>query len=162
MLIRFAALLVVLPALLVTGCSEGFLPLGGCTELGCASSFSIEFQRQSAWKPGAYSVKATVDGKPFTCSATIPLSCNAPDPCPADAPFLLGLSGCAQDPSQHSLSGIEVLQGSAPASIDIEIAQDGSVIGTGTFKPTYTTSRPNGPGCEPICESAPSAKLTLP
>lgn len=150
-----------LPALLLLGCAGTSPSGGGCTEIGCGSAFSINFQRQGAWGPGAYTVKVTVDGAPFTCTATIPLSCDAPSPCPGDAPFLLGLNGCALDPSQHSLSGIELKQGTAPASIQVDVAQDGKDLGTGTFKPTYTTSQPNGPDCEPVCKSAPSVTLSL-
>lgn len=156
-----SALIALLPALLLLSCAGTSPSGGGCTEMGCGPGFSINFQRQGAWEPGAYTVKVTVDGAPFTCSATIPLSCDAPSACPEDAPFVLGLSGCALEPSQHSLLGIELKQGTAPASIQVDVAQDGKELGTGTFTPTYTTSQPNGPDCEPVCKSAPTVAMSL-
>jgi hypothetical protein len=91
----------------------------------------------------------------------LPLSCSDQAPCAADAPFLLGLSGCALDPSQHSLSGVEFLQGSAPTTIQVKVSHEGNLLGEGTFTPTYTTARPNGPSCEPECKGAPGVTLSL-
>jgi hypothetical protein len=159
MSIRLAASCILL-SLFLLSCSD-ILPSSGCTEVGCGPAFSVGFVRKGPWAPGDYGVTVTVDGAPFKCTATLPLSCNAPSPCPEGAPFFLGSSGCALDPSEHSLSGVEISQGSAPASVQIEVTLDGNGIGSDTFTPTYTTSSPNGPGCGPDCKSAPGATLIL-
>lgn len=133
-----------------------------CTEIGCGSAFSVAFQHAGAWKAGSYTVDVTLDGVKSTCAATLPLSCSAPAPCPTGSKIILGLSGCALDPSQHSLSGVDFEQGAAPSSVEIAVSLDGALLAKDTFTPTYTKSRPNGEGCDPECNSAPSASLTLP
>ena len=149
-------------ALLAPGCSDAIFPgEEGCTQVGCGSPFSIAFQRAGAWPIGKYTVEVTVDGQSFTCVTALPLSCSDQAPCAADAPFLLGLSGCALDPSQHSLSGVEFLQDAAPATIQVKVSHEGDLLGEGTFTPAYTTSRPNGPNCESECKGAPGVTLSL-
>jgi len=46
---------------------------------------------------------------------------------------------------------------------DVRVVQsiDGVVVIDQSIAPTYTQSRPNGPGCEPLCEQA-AVMLTLP
>jgi len=149
-------------ALIAPGCSGPFVPGGGgCTEIGCGPPFSIAFQRAGAWPIGKYAVEVVVDGQSFVCVTALPLSCSNQAPCAADAPFLLGLSGCALDPSQHSLSGVEFLQDAAPATIQVKVSHEGDLLGEGTFTPAYTTSRPNGPNCESECKGAPGVTLSL-
>ena len=159
-----ALLLLLLPAVLFAG-GCGTVPPGtadqGCTVIGCGSAFSVNFLHAGAWPAGSYAVEVEVDGATFTCSATLPLQCNAPSPCPAGSPFLLGRSGCALDAAQQSLSGIDFDLGSAPASVRVKVSWDGATLGIGTFSPTFTTSRPNGASCEPVCKSAPPATLAV-
>jgi hypothetical protein len=161
--IRIGAVTITLGlALLAPGCSAPVVPGGGgCTEIGCGPPFAIAFQRAGAWPIGKYAVEVTVDGKSFMCVTALPLSCSDQAPCAADAPFLLGLSGCALDPSQHSLSGVDFLQGAAPTTIQVEVSHEGNLLGEGTFTPTFATSRPNGPSCEPECKGAPGVTLSL-
>lgn len=148
--------------IIMAACADSPTEPGGCTEIGCGSAFSVNIQRTSAWQAGAYTVEVTADGVKTTCTATFPLSCDAPAACPAGSKVLLGLSGCALDPSQQSLSGVEFEQGQSPASIAISVLFNGAPLGNGTFSPVYTQSTPNGEGCGPTCNSAPSASLPLP
>jgi hypothetical protein len=50
---------------------------------------------------------------------------------------------------------------SAPAQVDVIVRRDGRQVASGSFAPAYTTSQPNGPGCEPTCRQAPPATLDL-
>ena len=38
--------------------------------------------------------------------------------------------------------------------VHVTIARDGTALTDRSFRPTYTTSQPNGPGCEPVCRQA--------
>jgi hypothetical protein len=145
-------------SLAAPGCS---LESAGCTELGCASTFSVAFQRAGGWPAGSYRVTVVADGETFACTATMPLQCNAPPACPSSAGIIIGLSGCALDPSQQSITGVEFLQGKAPQSVTVSVHQDDVLLGEGTYTPSYTESQPNGPDCEPTCKSGGSEELTL-
>jgi hypothetical protein len=49
----------------------------------------------------------------------------------------------------------------APAKVDVIVSKDGRRIGGATFEPTYQTSKPNGPNCEPTCRTAPRTSLMV-
>lgn len=132
----------------------------GCTLIGCGPSFKVELQR-AAWTPGEYTVTVVADDETFECAVSFPLQCDAPPPCPEDAEFILALSGCAGDPAEHSLPWLEFQQGSVPAAVEVRVHQDGALLGEGAYTPEYDESHPNGPGCEPLCVSAPDAVLAL-
>ena len=48
-----------------------------------------------------------------------------------------------------------------PASVAVSVHHDDALLGEGSYSPTYATSEPNGPDCEPTCKNAPSAELSL-
>jgi len=146
------AMLVGLPA---TGCDPQ-----ACTQIGCGAEFRVEFQRP-AWTPGSYRVELEVDGDSLECIATLPLDCEAPPPCPGAPQLQLLLDGCALDPSQHRIAGLEFQGGSAPKSIAVRVLQDDALLGEGAYTPVYTESFPNGPDCGPACVQAESAALAL-
>ena len=68
-------------------------------------------------------------------------------------------SGCALEPSAHAWGGILVPR--AVEKFEITIAHDGKELITFGTVPKYTKSQPNGPDCEPVCNSA-SERLELP
>lgn len=39
--------------------------------------------------------------------------------------------------------------------------QNDELLGEGSFTPEYRMTRPNGPGCDPVCTMAPSDVLVL-
>ncbi|EYF06739.1 Hypothetical protein CAP_1436 [Chondromyces apiculatus DSM 436] len=132
-----------------------------CTEMGCVSSFAVTFAHAGAWEAGSYRVTVTVDGgAPVACTVTLPLDCNAPSPCPNGTPFYISTEGCALDPAQHVLGGVD-FWGVTPASVAVSVHREGVLLGEGSYSPNYTTSQPNGPDCEPTCKNAPSAELSL-
>ncbi|MCU0653954.1 MAG: hypothetical protein MUF64_01240 [Polyangiaceae bacterium] len=129
-----------------------------CTTLGCVNGFSLDFSAPS-WPPGKYTVELTVDGQRGTCEATLPLQANATARCSLPG-VSLGLSGSALPADQHSLSGLQ-WSNARPALVEVSVLRDGAPVGKpASFRPAYTTSRPNGPDCEPVCTGA-SASMTL-
>lgn len=142
----------------VMGCSsDGIGSSGqGCTEIGCGPSFQVEFARAS-WPAGKVDIVVVADGTTTNCSVTLPFaSCDVAPQCDqASLAFLLELSGCALPANQHAVTGIMWPQ-NGPKQVTITVSQDGTMLGTQMFSPAYSTSQPNGPGCEPTCNQAPS------
>ena len=141
-------------------CTEAPAPGGGCTLIGCGPAFSARFEKAGGWSPGDYRVVVELDSTVVECTATLPLSCDAPFPC--DNPdVLLMLDGCALPSAEHALGGVELVT-STPASVSVEIFHDGLSLARGEWQPAYFTSRPNGADCEPECRTAPAETLSVP
>lgn len=140
-------------------------PDGGgkmCTEIGCVSGLRIDLQKAGAWQPGAYVFTFELDGSPVRCSGALPLkACDAGPSltCDGEGRVQIGESGCALPPDQHGFSDIQLL--GSPAKVRVAIARDGQELHSAELAPTYTESRPNGPGCEPVCRGA-SAQVAVP
>ena len=62
-------------------------------------------------------------------------------------------------PEQHGFSDIQI--SGTPTKIQLTIEHAETVLHSSEFAPTYVTTRPNGPECEPECRSA-STELALP
>jgi hypothetical protein len=125
-----------------------------CTDIGCGRAFGVELAR-SAWAPATYQVKVTADGLATSCTLSLPFSsCSSLVQCDRAEPgFLVETAGCALPAAQQQILGV-VWPVSGPASVTIEVLQDGVSLGTGSYQPTYTSSRPNGEDCEPTCSQA--------
>jgi hypothetical protein len=143
-------LLLVVGLPLTVGCS---LPYE-CTAIGCVNGLTISFEKASAaWEPGMYSIDIDADGKKITCSTKLPLVANDPLPSSCtDASVLLGVSGSALPAAEHALSELHFT--SAPANVKVTVTRDGAMVATQDFTPSYQKSQPNGPDCEPTCNSA--------
>lgn len=152
-------LLVAMLALPGTGCDSK-----ECTLIGCGSQFRIDFQR-AEWTPGNYKVEIVADGDALECVATLPLDCDAPPACPGAPQVLLLLDGCALDPAEHRIAGLEFQEGSspdtAPKAVQVRVLQDDALLGEGSYMPVYTESFPNGPDCAPGCFQADPVTLAL-
>lgn len=133
---------------------------GACTLIGCGPAFSARFEKAAGWPPGDYRVVVELDATVVECTATLPLSCDAPFPC--DNPdVLLMLEGCALPAAEHALGGIELVT-STPSSVSVEVFHDGLSLVRDEWQPAYATSRPNGADCDPECRTAPAATLSVP
>ncbi len=134
-----------------------------CSLIGCAAPLEVRFQA-SAWPAGTYAVEVQADGVAASCEIAIPFGCDDHATCtPAQPTWMLELSGCALPSGQQSIAGVMFMDAAtAPASVDVTVRRDAQVLATGHFDPTYTTSRPNGPDCEPECRGAPPGDLALP
>jgi hypothetical protein len=155
-----AGLLVLAFAACVPGAQSSSSPEPrGCTEIGCQSGFAVDLVRPLPWTAGRYRVEVTGDAN-ASCEVDLPLSCERPARCSGQpGSVTLGLSGCALDASQHSISS--VFFPGLPGTVTVTVLQDDRPLGTGTFSPAYRSTQPNGPDCEPICRTAPPATLPL-
>ena len=130
-----------------------------CTEIGCASGVTLDFSAPLR-ATGKYTVRVDADGQQTTCEATLPFAGCASEPACSSPDVLLGQSGCALPASEHSLTGLQ-LPTKTPSKVTVTIERDGQPVATQTFDLTYTTSRPNGPDCEPVCKQA-SGTIAVP
>ena len=122
-----------------------------CTTIGCANGYSLDFEA-SSWAQGKYTVELTIDGKPCTCEATLPLDASSKSTCTLPE-VQLGLSGSALPVGEQGLVGLVFT--SQPAKIDVTVKRDGATLGQpASFTPAYKTSQPNGPECGPTCTNA--------
>jgi hypothetical protein len=155
--------------LLVCACSKDQTGPAGpdpgakmCTQIGCLNGLQVEVNKATPWAPGAYTFALTLDDTQVTCSGALPLRpCDAGPSLTCDVPdrVIIGESGCALAPEQHGFSDIHV-----PAPVErfaLAVTHEGQPLGGVDVKPTYVTSQPNGPGCEPICHSA-AVQVALP
>ncbi|WP_437567769.1 hypothetical protein [Sorangium sp. So ce542] len=135
-------------------------PDQGCTQIGCVDGFTVRLASEAPWPAGAYRFVISADGETTTCEGKLPLpGCAAGRALTCSGPSLLiGESGCALPPSAHGFSEIQMR--SAPRQVTVEVSRDGASLVKADFSPSYVESRPNGPGCEPVCRSA-SATLNV-
>ena len=92
-----------------------------CTLIGCSDSLTITFQGPF---PPRYQIVLTEEGD---TQPLLVLECAAAAPCAE-----------------------EVFLDSAPVVIRVDLVTELETQ-SGTFAPTYTTVRPNGPDCLPVC-----------
>lgn len=134
----------------------------GCTTIGCSDGFHLRIAAPNGWKPGAYVFTVVSDGAEQVCEGGLPLQpCGTPSiVCKGQgaAPQITE-SGCALPANAHGFGDIVLPAG--PAKISLKITRGGAVLVEQELAPTYVTTRPNGPSCEPICRQA-SAAVTLP
>jgi hypothetical protein len=130
-----------------------------CTEIGCGPALRVHFVR-TGWPAATYHIETTADGNTASCDVVVPLSCTMGSACTGLAGFAAEVSGCALDPALHSVAGV-LFMSSTPASVTLKVSQDGREIGSGSFSPTYTDARPNGPACDPVCHVASTETLSL-
>lgn len=133
-----------------------------CTLIGCVGGFEINLEKASAWAAGDYTFDLDVDGKTNSCTVTLPFtSCNDGLKCTTELTDLtIGLSGCALPAAQHKISGLTFFN-TAPKTVAVTVKFGVDEIGSVSYTPTYTDSRPNGPNCEPLCRQAPAQTLSL-
>lgn len=146
---RFFTLLV---ATLLAACSASDpIEPKACTTIGCVDGYTLDFEA-SSWAPGKYTVELTVDGKSYTCEATLPLDASSKSSCTLPE-VQLGLSGSALPAGEQGLVGLVFT--SQPTKVDVTIKLDGATLGQpASFTPAYKTSQPNGPECGPTCTNA--------
>ena len=148
----------------VAACSSDDGGDGGksCTLIGCVGGFEIGLDKGSAWEAGDYTFELDVDGTKNSCTVTLPFAnCEVAPKCTTELKTLqIGLSGCMLDKAQHKVSALTFID-AFPAQLSVTVKLGVTEIGGASYTPTYTESRPNGPGCEPLCKQAPAVKLTL-
>lgn len=147
-----------LGGLLVVSCAACETLTTSCTEIGCVNGFTVALQR-TAWPAGSYSVLVQLDGTTqVLCIATLPFAttssggtCNAQN-------VRLGTSGQMLPAAQQGLTDVHI--DGTPKTVRIEVKRDGQVELSADLTPSYLTSTPNGPKCDPVCTQA-SAQLAI-
>lgn len=133
-----------------------------CTLIGCNAPLTVAFDRDSGWTAGTYRVVVAPNTSAAqTCTISIPLHCDVSPRCDGAWEWTIATSGCALDASQHTITGVVFRNPAAPGRVLVNAYQDERLIGMGEFSPEYVTSHPNGPDCEPTCQNAPTAHLTV-
>lgn len=127
----------------------------GCSAVGCVDGLALSLSPSQGWAQGSYRFVIEADGKTETCVGALPLpACSQGRALKCTGPELarIGESGCALGAAEHGFSSIDLP--TAPKQVTIHIEREGNPIGGATLTPSYQTSQPNGPGCEPICRQA--------
>jgi len=132
-----------------------------CTDVGCGESLLIGIAAPGDGElpEGEYEVELELDGQTWTttCSTDASQTCTAL----AGPQNVYGLrfevSGNRKIVGELAEARGEAL----PTTYSLRVSVDGEVLGesTGTF--TYEATQPNGPECEPTCESAEPLSLEL-
>jgi hypothetical protein len=150
--------LLLLPTLLllfpVFGCDVLGEDPGGksCTLIGCQSGLQVQLQH-GTWPAGSYSLNVILDdATPVVCIVTLPFASVSTGATCSAATVQVQTSGQALGADQHAVTGLWVQ--TTPAKVQLVLRRDGAVMLDQTLQPTYTTSRPNGPDCEPLCTQA--------
>ncbi|HOX44156.1 MAG TPA: hypothetical protein PK668_11190 [Myxococcota bacterium] len=129
----------------------------------CASHFEIVLEHPGAWAVGTFSVEVEADGAVGSCDVTFGADGSAEWPaCTGTRGWELSLVGdtgtAAERPLSVLFAGYGVVM---PDSIAVRVRSGGVEIGAQTYTPTYERHRPNGPGCDPVCETANPVTLTV-
>jgi len=143
-----------------------------CTDVGCSDGVHLEVREaRDAWPAGDYTVEISAGGDSHRCTATLP----NPSPWTAESTTFkcdrtsLSASfrptqGCddERDGGTDGVTcGVLALEvPGTPSSVQVQIDRDGQSILDESVQPKYREMRPNGEGCEPVCERS-SAELTL-
>lgn len=147
-------------ALALTGCaksdgggkSPGSNPPRACTEMGCLDGLRIEL-KSDAWPDGVYRFEVEADGASIVCQGSLPLpACGTAAITCDQGGVIVGESGCALPPAQHSFS--ELIFEGAPERVSLNVEHEGAIRVTHEVQPEYRTVTPNGPDCEPTCTQA--------
>lgn len=126
-----------------------------CTEIGCLDGARITLEKATPWAAGEYTFVFDLDGAAVTCKGSLPLKqCDAGPTLSCDVAdkVQVGESGCALPPESHGFSDVQIK--GAPKSVAVKISNGGQTVHEVELAPKYTTSRPNGEGCEPECHGA--------
>jgi hypothetical protein len=153
-----------------------------CTLADCSDGAIITLRTANGeWPAGTYTAELTVDGKPGTCTVSVPpppvcapytvetLACTSVRGTCASASNLFdGFTGfgltaeekCVTIPSGVSCTLIpgqfhwSIGLGGTPAQVAVTVSRDGRPFVTETVALQYKAVRPNGPDCEPTCHRA--------
>lgn len=126
--------------------------------MGCVDGLRLELTPGSKWPAGSYRIELEADGATQSCTAVLPLKACDAGPnvqCTGATLARIGESGCALPPGEHGLSDIEF--SGTPKRVHVRITRDATVVADKVLEPAYKKLQPNGPDCEPVCNSASGA-----
>jgi hypothetical protein len=152
--------IILLLVILVAGFSGKALAERACTEIGCMNGLMLNIDPDYEWKWGFYEFTFLMEGRSVSCKGQLPLKKCEDGPsfrCSSDV-IQIGESGCALPESAHGISMIQV--NDTPRRMMVRVKRGGVDVITRTLTPEYQESKPNGPGCGPVCTSASYNLLT--
>lgn len=157
-----------LVAVMTAGCP---VESQSCTEIGCGDGISIELRpAEGTLDDGSYALDIVAGEQTHACSFVVPddlpvrgnlheVQCM-----PRLNVYLQPESICSEQRSGDAISescrpvpGRFMLQAQiegTPRTLDLRLSRDGTALLEQQLTPSYETTRPNGPDCEPACEQA--------
>lgn len=121
-----------------------------CSQIGCYSELQIILPDALKKTPGAYRVAIKSRGEEASCEFNYPVtSCDERPACSDEKKLITGVSGCAMSASDQEIGDLQLSD--LPPEVELTIERDGEVVLEKKLTPEYTSSQPNGDGCEPRC-----------
>jgi hypothetical protein len=167
-----------LAAVWLGSCGSDTTPGGhACTLIGCVDQYTAQVSDASGGLPaGAYTLAVTADGAMTTCSFTLPLA-KLPSggtmgiDCPSGLTVIItqGQTCTTMGTAQYQTQTCTPVAGELtetisiagkPTTLHVTQTVNGATVLDQMVTPAYTTTRPNGPDCDPVCSQA-SARWTL-
>lgn len=137
-------------------------PTKVCTAMGCISGLHVQVTKPTPWTPGPYEFLFDIDGTAVSCKGALPLpACEQGSAITCDVADKVQImeSGCALPPEQHGFGDVTFT--GEPKAVKVTIKQGETVLKSAELTPEYKTLQPNGPDCEPTCNSA-NGSIALP
>jgi hypothetical protein len=137
-----------------SGAVLGADPSGfACTEVGCLSGFSLNFEKETPWREGSY-VFRVLGSNGLTHACDVQLTSDD---------MLLG-SRCdgffmTRDAGNSVPASAQVQL--VAEQIEFEVLFEGERIAFAKYTPVWKTNRPNGPECEPVCINGNGQTLSI-
>lgn len=141
-------------AILLVSPSFAFAQERACTQIGCVDGLHFTVDPAHEWKSGQYEIQLALDLKTVKCRGELPLHpcANGPTFWCDDRSVTVIESGCALPDDSHAIGGIMVRDD--PRKVIVRLTRNDRPMVTRTLSPKYSISRPNGPGCGPVCRGA--------
>jgi hypothetical protein len=146
---------------LLAAVSPGCVRSHACTTIGCANQATIAIHRPD-WATLALAVELDIDGRKVLCAAPGPQQGGAP--CDSNVSLeTRQLSDCHDTSTDGAISQTCTPNGrfeevitirGTPDLVAVTLKSAGAVVGQRTFQLAYTSSRPNGPDCDPLCRQS--------
>ena len=134
-------------ALFVLAASAALPACFNCTDVGCSSGLTIDFE-WTEWQAGEYVLEVDIAGE-------------APGMCTFDLPEDSTFVRCDEEESlvaevyrQGDIVTAQVFVGGAPEEVAVTLSSGETALATELVEPVWSEFRPNGPNCGPLCEVA--------
>jgi hypothetical protein len=152
-------LLTVVVVHILCGCVDDLVSQKLCTERGCGDSASVTVRREGGTIP-PLAVVLDVDGRRVTCPAPIPGGRQICDDSrvsvthyeQADCTETLTMSGPSESCKGNGRFAQRISLVGTPKRLVVTLSSESLATMERIFEPTYKALRPNGEGCEPLCQ----------
>lgn len=144
-------------ALLLVGATAACERSQACTLIGCQDQASINIRKVNGLAPEAtlsleldgrlVECPAPAAGSSATCDADVTVEARERVSCTEEARDGARVLTCVPT---GAFEEVVTIRGT-PAAVRVTARSADGFVAERTFQPTYQTSRPNGPDCEPAC-----------